>query len=88
MAQRQARRMAKRGTLFHQDLHRVARRCNVRMAGENVAYGYRNGQATVRAWMKSPSHRSNILERRFRLIGVGVVRKNGQWWVAQVFGRK
>jgi len=27
----------------------------------------------VRAWMESPSHRRNVLARRFRELGVGVV---------------
>jgi uncharacterized protein YkwD len=44
--------------------------------GENIAWG--NGDRatpnrTVRAWMDSPGHRDNILSRRFRDIGVGVV---------------
>jgi uncharacterized protein YkwD len=27
----------------------------------------------VRAWMDSPGHRTNILNRRFRDIGIGIV---------------
>lgn len=45
--------------------------------GENLAWGA-GSQATpariVRAWMHSPGHRANILNRSFREIGIGVVR--------------
>jgi uncharacterized protein YkwD len=44
------------------------------MWGENVAYGYGTARAVVRAWMNSPGHRANILNRSFRHIGVGVQR--------------
>ena len=42
--------------------------------GENVAWGLRDRgtpSAMVAAWMDSPGHRSNILNRSFRDIGVG-----------------
>jgi uncharacterized protein YkwD len=41
--------------------------------GENLAWGsgsLASPRAIVRAWMNSPGHRSNILNRRFREIGV------------------
>ena len=44
--------------------------------GENLAAGsgqYATPAATVRSWMNSPGHRANILHRRFREAGVGVV---------------
>lgn len=43
--------------------------------GENIGWGTGAlGQpaALVRAWMRSPSHRSNILNPRFREIGIGI----------------
>jgi len=42
--------------------------------GENIAYGGRNlgtAKAIVRAWMHSPAHKRNILDPRFRQIGIG-----------------
>ena len=45
--------------------------------GENLAWGsYRlaTPKAIVRSWMHSSGHRANILNRRFREIGIGVVR--------------
>ena len=44
--------------------------------GENLAWGVGERAAPrsiVRAWMTSPGHRENILEERFRHIGIGVV---------------
>ncbi|MDT9684650.1 CAP domain-containing protein [Streptomyces sp. TRM76323] len=53
---------------------------------ENIHRGPGNPATAVRDWMKSPSHRANILNCAFRDIGVGVnLRPNGPWWV-QNFG--
>lgn len=45
--------------------------------GENLAWGSLD-QATprsiVRNWMASPGHRANILQPRFREVGIGIVR--------------
>jgi uncharacterized protein YkwD len=43
--------------------------------GENLAYGSPNlsPAATVRMWMNSPGHRENLLARRWREIGLGVL---------------
>lgn len=43
--------------------------------GENIAWGsgeFASPQQTVNGWMESAGHRANILNRRFRHIGVGV----------------
>ncbi len=43
--------------------------------GENIAWGsgdLASPQQIVRSWMNSPGHRRNILDRRFRHIGLGV----------------
>lgn len=88
MAERQARRMARQRRMFHQDLGPVLRRCNMSLVGENVAYGYPTGRRVVRAWMNSDGHRRNILDRRFRRMGLAAKRGGGVWWAAQVFGRR
>ena len=53
------------------------RRSRGAILGENLAWGSR-GQATpraiVRSWMASPGHRANVLQPRFREVGIGVVR--------------
>ncbi|MBD8868759.1 CAP domain-containing protein [Nocardioides donggukensis] len=87
-ARRQARRMARQERMFHQDLGPIMRRCGLRRAGENVAAGYPGGKAVVRGWMRSDGHRANILEPRFRVIGLAARKgDNGVWYAAQVFGR-
>jgi uncharacterized protein YkwD len=88
-ARRQARRMANREDMFHQDLGRVLNRCNLSSVAENVAYGYPTGRAVVRGWMGSAGHRANILNRRYRLLGMAMRRSDGGTpYAAQVFGRR
>jgi uncharacterized protein YkwD len=87
-AERQAHRMARQERMRHQKLGPVMRRCNLSTAGENVAYGYPTGRAVVRAWMRSEGHRHNILDPRFRLLGMAAARDDdGTVYSAQVFGR-
>ena len=46
------------------------------LVGENLAWGTHSlstPRQTVTSWMDSRGHRSNILKRRFREIGIGVV---------------
>ena len=84
-----ARHLARHGRLVHQDLGPILRRCRMRMVGENIAVGYPTGRAVVRAWMKSPGHRANILRPRYRLVAIGAARDaEGRWWSSQVFGRR
>jgi uncharacterized protein YkwD len=45
--------------------------------GENLAVGLWTPRHTVRAWIRSPEHRANLLNRHYHGIGVGVVR--GTW---------
>ncbi|UUY03101.1 CAP domain-containing protein [Svornostia abyssi] len=45
------------------------------IVGENLAWGSGGAETPakiVRAWMKSPGHRRNILNGRFRDIGIGI----------------
>lgn len=44
-----------------------------RAVGMNTASGFRTARGAVRAWMRSPGHRANILDRRWRATGVFVV---------------
>ena len=39
--------------------------------GENIAAGHASAQETVEQWMNSDGHRENILNPRFRELGVG-----------------
>lgn len=87
-AERQARAMAAKGRIYHQNLWAILDACNLSAVGENVAFGYPNGKAAVAAWMQSKGHRANILNTRYRLIAVGAYQDSrGFWYVSQVFGR-
>lgn len=87
-AVKQAKRMANRQRIFHQDLGKVMRACGLNFAGENVAAGTVPPKRIVKGWMNSPPHRENILRTQFRLTGVAAKKAHGAWWVVQVFGRK
>ena len=46
---------------------------NYSYAGENLAKNYPTADATVQAWMNSPTHRANILSTHYKDIGFAVV---------------
>lgn len=43
-----------------------------RYAGENLARDFSNPSSAVDAWMNSPTHRENILNPKYKEIGIGV----------------
>jgi uncharacterized protein YkwD len=43
-----------------------------RNAGENLAVHYVNEKVLVAAWMNSPTHRANILNKTYKDVGVGI----------------
>jgi peptidoglycan hydrolase-like protein with peptidoglycan-binding domain len=83
VARAQAARMASQDRLYHNpNLARDVR--NYRWAGENVGYG--PSVALVHsAFMNSPGHKANILDRDYTEVGVGAVWRNGRVWIAEVF---
>lgn len=42
-----------------------------RYSGENIAWGQKSPEEVVRAWMNSPGHRANIMNKSFTELGVG-----------------
>lgn len=55
-------------------------------AGENIAYGQKNAEEVVTAWMASESHRANILSKNFTDIGVGCyISPSGTIYWTQLF---
>jgi uncharacterized protein YkwD len=56
--------------------------------GENIAYGQRTPAAVMSAWMNSSGHRANILNCKFKNIGVGVALKAGTPYWTQNFGTR
>ena len=90
-----ARDMAKRKYFEHrgsdgsQPRDRVERAgYRFRLTGENIALGPESAEEVVAGWLDSPGHCANIMEPRFREIGVGVAAGTGRgqiYWV-QSFG--
>jgi uncharacterized protein YkwD len=60
-----------------------------RYCGQNIAAGQQSPEEVVDAWMRSPSHRENILRREFREVGIAFINsptsRYGRYWV-QDFG--
>jgi uncharacterized protein YkwD len=82
---RHSRRMAERHTVYHTaNLYRLVRRWHPSVWGENVGMA-----GTVRRihrlFMRSASHRGNILRSGFAHAGIGVVRKGGRTWATVMF---
>ncbi len=61
-------------------------------AGENLAKDFQKSESVVVAWMDSPTHRQNILNDRFKDIGVAVVNGTLNGYettlVVEMFGRR
>ncbi len=59
-------------------------------AGENLAVHFSDSHEVVTAWMKSPTHRANIVNANFTEIGVGTARGRYEGYdtvfVVQLFG--
>jgi uncharacterized protein YkwD len=84
-AWRHSKRMARANDVYHtQDLYRLVRSYGPTSWGENVGMA-RYIQKVRRLWMHSPDHRSNMLKRAFRRVGVGVVKAHGAVWVTVMF---
>lgn len=100
IARRHAENMAKQEKMDHVlDGKNPAQRARdakyvYRHIGENI--GKAEGDADIpapppadmhEAWMKSKSHRDNLLNGKFREVGLAIVRsKKGNFYYAQVFG--
>jgi uncharacterized protein YkwD len=84
-AWRHSKRMAERNRCFHTaDLYDAVRTYSPSTWGENVgAAGTLRRIRTL--WMGSGGHRANILNPRFRRIGIGVVKARGLLWVTTIF---
>ena len=77
-ARRHSQDMLRRGYFAHGDLESRLRAFGVRasIVGENIAWGngpYGAPRGILHTWTTSPGHRANLLERRFRRIGLGIV---------------
>jgi uncharacterized protein YkwD len=90
-----ARDMATRDYFAHRGADGSAPRDRVsragypsRLTGENIASGPESAEEVVAGWLDSPGHCANIMDARFRHIGVGFAagRKDGRLYWVQTFG--
>jgi uncharacterized protein YkwD len=80
-AERHATRMAKRRTVFHSALSIEG----FDVLGEIVGSGG-NVRRVHRAFLDSRTHREAVLGR-WRVVGIGVVRRSGTVYVVEIFAR-
>jgi uncharacterized protein YkwD len=85
-ARRHSQEMAATGTLEHSDdLESVGDGRDWSIIGENIGYGP-SMDILHDAFMDSPPHRQNELNRAFRYVGVGMSRSgDGRIWVTVLF---
>jgi uncharacterized protein YkwD len=76
--------MAEQEVLFHADLGSLLSRYAFELAVDNVGAGGRVS-SIVKGFLGSPTHFAHILDPRWRLTGVGVVRSESRIWVTQIF---
>jgi uncharacterized protein YkwD len=72
---------SKNGTTWNK---RITKAGYSKPGGENIARGFPTASEVVKAWMKSPGHKRNILDCKFKNIGIGYA-PVGHYWV-QDFG--
>jgi uncharacterized protein YkwD len=86
IARRHSLAMSRSGTLFHTSnvdvyLHGMT----WHIWGENVGYTPQDVASIQQAFMDSPPHRENILNRAFTHVAIGSVRVDGTLWVTVFF---
>jgi uncharacterized protein YkwD len=70
-AERWALRLRTSRTIYHQSMWTVMRGCRATRAAENIARARTSARNLVGLWMRSPSHRANILDRYVNQVGMG-----------------
>jgi uncharacterized protein YkwD len=85
-ATKHSRAMARRGYIFHTSKMSVyLRGVTWHVWGENVGVTTGSVAHLESAFMHSPEHRANILNRGFNHVAVGAIRQDGKLWVTVFF---
>jgi uncharacterized protein YkwD len=88
VAERWGRYLATNDEFYHQSMSTILNRCDASYAGETLGRGAISPKRLVRMWMHSPTHRSILLSRHPRRLGIGAYPDSyGQWVVAADFMR-
>ncbi len=84
-ARKHSAKMMSKNTIFHNSsLAQWLSGISWKILGENVGMGP-SITSLHTAFMNSPGHRANNLDKRFKKVGVGVTTKNGRIWVTVIF---
>ncbi len=84
IARSHSKTMAATGSIFHSNLGYKLRNYNWSVCGENVGMGP-SIYGLHKAFMASAPHRANILYRGYERMGIGMVYKNGSYFVTVMF---
>ncbi len=85
-ARRHSLAMSRAGELFHtSDVNVYLDGIDWHAWGENVGFTPGDVASLQQAFMDSPPHRENILNRAFHHVAIGAVRVNGTLWVTVFF---
>ncbi len=77
--------MARKRSLFHtDDLGYKLRYVDWHTWGENIGAGV-DPYGLYKAYMASPDHRANMLDRRFDHVGISFVVRHGIMWSTMIF---
>jgi len=85
-----SRQLSKTGQLSHHRMTQRIRSVGIRVCakrrtwGENVAYNA-SAKRVVAAWLRSPGHCKNIMNPRYGIMGVGMIRKGRRQYYTQLF---
>lgn len=96
VAQDMASDLASRGKLSHTDAKGRSLRKRIddstypwKSIGENIAMGYTSAKEFIAEWVKSETHKKNMLTADFNEIGIGLARsKDGDIYLVQVFASR
>ncbi len=91
-AQARAREQAQMGNISHKrpdgsEWYTILAEYGVMAAGsgENLAMNYTSVDSVVKAWLESPTHRSNIVNSRYQYMGIGYYEAGGNVYWVQLF---
>lgn len=91
-AQTRAKEQAEMGGISHKrpdgsEWYTVLAEHGIKAAGsgENLAMNYTSVENVVKAWLESPTHRSNIINASYRAMGMGYFEADGDVYWVQLF---
>lgn len=88
-AQKHAEKMANKNSLYHSRMSDLLKESKGSFVGENIAYGQKTEQEVLNSWMKSPTHKWNILRKSYSRVGFGIAKnKDGSIYWCVVFANK